>query len=132
MCPRIGNGGELACDNGVVAQWYSDQKGYGPKLSIPVTSQVGCTKKMGIYGMVLDNLVFHMVFGYGQEWIQDMMDVLGPDYLELRSKIERGELSEEMIKNLIDKSVKRPDSYVTYGIEVNKEMIDFFNEVKNS
>jgi hypothetical protein len=113
--PKDTSWGDLACDNGVVAQWYADQKGYGPKISLPVTSHVGCTPKMGIYGMVVDDLVFHMVFGYGQEWIADMQDVLGSDYLALREKMMAGALNEGVINDLISKSVKRNDPYVTYG-----------------
>ena len=65
------------------------------------------TNKMGIYGMVIDDLVFHMVFGFGEEWINDLQDVLGDFYLTLRKKIMyKGFLTDKEKKELVKHSVQ--------------------------
>lgn len=130
--PADDSWGSKPCDNGVVAQWYADQKGYGPKISIPLTSCVGSTPKMGIYGMVIDDLVFHMVFGYGEDWITDMQGTLGDEYLALRRRIVDGGLDEGAVRGLIAKSRKLERPYVTYGVELTDEMVAFAKAAKEA
>lgn len=50
-------------DNGVIAQWYSDYINQGDKLSLEIITRAGLGKD-GIFGMNIENLVFHVVFGY--------------------------------------------------------------------
>jgi hypothetical protein len=68
------------CDNGVHAMWYADTVLKTSKLSLSITKAIGRTPEMGIYGMNVDDLVFHLVFGYGKDWIADQNKTLGPEY----------------------------------------------------
>ena len=51
------------CDNGVIAQWYADYINQGDKLSLEITTRSGLGEN-GIFGMNIENLVYHVVFGY--------------------------------------------------------------------
>lgn len=88
------------CDNGVVAQWYSDMHRYGPKVSLAMNKILGMTLEMGVFGMVIDDLVFHMVFGFGREWIKDMDKTLGPDYLGWKARIMKDGLTGAMVEEI--------------------------------
>jgi hypothetical protein len=66
--PKSGNEYTLDwADNGVMAQMYSDDKELGDKFSYPINSVLGAVEGQGIYGTVIDDKVFHMVFGYFEE-----------------------------------------------------------------
>jgi len=76
----------MHCDNGVVAQWRASQR-RERMASLAITAALGHTPKMGLYGMIIEGLVFHLVFGFGEEWIADLRDTLGGDYLALRDRL---------------------------------------------
>lgn len=90
----------MPCDNGVKAQWWASQQGES-KLSLGISAALGKTSKMGIYGMVIEGLVFHLVFGWGEEWIEDLEDTLGADYLALRDRMREGGVSRSLIDELV-------------------------------
>ena len=91
---------KMPCDNGVKAQWWASQRGES-KLSLSITSALGTTTKMGIYGMVIEGLVFHLVFGWGEEWIEDLEDTLGPDYLALSARMREEGVTEDLLAELM-------------------------------
>jgi len=88
------------CDNGVVSQWFSDQINAGPKLSLALNKILGMTTTQGVFGMTIDDMIFHFVFGFGREWIKDFQVELGTDYLYWRDKIYRDGVSPEMVEEI--------------------------------
>lgn len=103
--PRDNDWGDLSCDNGVVAQWYSDRAGLGPKLALNINKYLGKTPQYGLYGMVIDDLVFHLVFGFCEEWLKDLHGALGPDYMDLRRKFAFDGITPSIIRGLTEKCV---------------------------
>jgi len=75
-------------DNGVVAQWYSDMQNLGPKLNLVINKSIGLTNEFGIYGMCIDDLVFHLVFGYHPDTITDSVKSLGDKFLKIETKLK--------------------------------------------
>lgn len=128
------------CDNGVVAQWYADQIDCGGKVSLALNKTIGFTSEMGIYGMVIDDLVFHMVFGFGEEWIKDLSKTLGSQYLEWKEKIKNGEIesvSESMLSATIPHHPIETDREYWDGktakrLSPNDEMYQFIETIKKS
>jgi len=122
-------GKQLHCDNGVIAQWWCrNQK----KLSLSVCRALGKTPEMGLYGMVIDDLVFHMVFGYGEEWIPNLMKTLGPDYLKLRERMQKG-FGPELIAELVPLTTFNDDySRNLNGVLVEEETRKMIEEIKRS
>lgn len=92
------------CDNGVIAQWYSDHINAGPKLSLTMNRIIGITPAMGVYGMVIDDLVFHMVFGQTKE--EYGAGALGGDYAILNNEIYQNGLTEEIVEKLLSLSTE--------------------------
>jgi len=88
-------------DNGVVAQWWSDQVKLGDKVGLALNKIIGMTNEFGVYGMCIDDLVFHMVFGYHPDTINDANKSLGQDYLNLEKKIYQEGLTENNISQLL-------------------------------
>lgn len=97
-------------DNGVVAQWFSDKEKLGDKLSLVINKIIGITPEFGVYGMCIDDLVFHMVFGYHPDTISNPKKSLGEEYLEIENKIKKNGLNKQNIKYLLD-SLKNHHPY---------------------
>jgi hypothetical protein len=89
----------VSCDNGVMAQWYSDTEKMGPKFCLMMDKIIGKTPNLGVYGMVIDDLVFHMVFGQTNE--ECGINNLGDDYASLNREINENGLTDEMIEKLL-------------------------------
>jgi hypothetical protein len=89
----------ISCDNGVLAQWYSDTEKMGPKLCLMMDKIIGKTPELGVYGMVIDDLVFHMVFGQTNE--ECGINNLGNGYASLNREINENGLTDEMIEKLL-------------------------------
>jgi hypothetical protein len=102
----------VSCDNGVLAQWLSDKENLGPKLSLKMDKIIGKTPNMGVYGMVIDDLVFHMVFGQTNE----EYGYLNQEYQELSNRIYSEGLTEEIINLLLSKA-KIENIINLYGFE---------------
>lgn len=132
--PKDNSWGNEGCDNGVVAQWYCDQKKLGSKLSLRINKYLGTTPKMGIYGMVIDDLVFHMVFGFAEDWITDIENTLGKAYLELKEKIIlKGFISDDQIKELISHALqtsKPLNDRLINGEKINNEVNFLIDKIK--
>lgn len=105
-------------DNGVLAQWYSDKLAYGDKLSLALNKIVGMTNEFGVYGMCIDDLVFHFVFGYHPDTIVNAKKSLGNDYLELEKKIQDEGLTDKNIKKLL-KSLKPHHPYTSREFSIS-------------
>jgi hypothetical protein len=95
----------IGCDNGVIAQWYADKENMGPKLCLAMNKIIGKTPGMGVYGMNLDDLVFHMVFGQTNE--EYGMNNLGDGYVSLNREINQTGLTEEMVERLVSLSLTK-------------------------
>ena len=89
----------ISCDNGVMAQWYSDTEKMGPKLCLMMDKIIGKTPNLGVYGMVIDDLVFHMVFGQTNE--ECGINNLGDGYTSLNREINENGLTDEMVEKLL-------------------------------
>ena len=95
-------------DDGVYAnRALGDEK----KVVLPITRAIGMTPKQGLYGIVLDELVFHMVFGNTRTLMSDeqMKNELGADYLQLLQRIEQGGLTKELRQELV--AMAKPINY---------------------
>jgi hypothetical protein len=121
-----------SCDNGVVAQWYSDYCKLGPKLSLKLNSYTGRTNEMGLYGFTIDDMIYHFVFGFGAEWITDMIKTLGPEYLALRKEIETNGISFELIEKLVKNTQPHPCPREIDGNIINQELTDEIERLKNA
>lgn len=97
----------MHCDNGVVAQWHSSQKGHR-KATLSITAAMGVTLQMGLYGMLIEDSLLHLVFGYGEEWITDMRAVLGETYLQLRDRLLRKGVTEEILQEMVSQCKPHP------------------------
>lgn len=104
----------ISCDNGVLAQWYSDKNNLGPKLCLLMDKIIGKTPNLGVYGMIIDDLVFHMVFGQTNE--ECGINNLGDGYVTLNKEIQEKGLTDEMIEKLISLS-KTENILNLYGEE---------------
>lgn len=85
--PSVNTNWKTHCDNGVIAQWYSDMAKMGTKVSLALTKCVGITNEMGLYGMIIDDLVFHLVFGFSEQWVTDQQKTLGSDWLAWKERM---------------------------------------------
>lgn len=140
---------EISCDNGVLAQWYSDTNNFGPKLSLMLDKIIGKTPTLGVYGMIIDDLVFHMVFGQTNEE-NGGLNSLGNDYYLLNQEIINKGLSDDIIEKLLSLS-KKENILNLYGEEnlringrqyynngehrflsENDEITNFINDIKNN
>ncbi len=137
--PRVQTSWNMECDNGVIAQWYADQQKMGPKFSFAINKMLGLTNEMGIYGMVIDDLVFHMVFGFGREWIADLDKTLGDPYQEWNRLILKNGLTEEIIEKIksslivhypIEKHREYWDGEKSTALDHGDEIYDFIEELK--
>ena len=105
----------IDCDNGVVAQWYSDHKELGPKLSLSMNKILGTTEVAGVYGMVIEDLVFHMVFGQTREEHASCNQSLGEGYEAINAEISEKGLTEEIVKKILNLTIpKEPDRIELY------------------
>ena len=104
----------ISCDNGVIAQWYSDNQNMGPKLCLMMDKIIGKTPTLGVYGMIIDDLVFHMVFGQTNE--ECGINNLGNAYVSLNTEINQTGLTDEIIEKLLSLS-KTENILNLYGQE---------------
>lgn len=112
-------------DNGVQAQIFADQEGYGPKFSVPIDTFIGRTPQMGIYGMILGGLVFHMVFG---QTIQEYpRSYLGEDYFKLLKKIYDTTLTEELTEELVSLSSDNNHDFFSFSGNASSK-VEVLNE----
>lgn len=86
-------------DNGVMAQWYADKEKLGPKLSLSLTKVLG-RLSIGLYGMVIDDLVFHMVFGQTIE--ENHSKRFSSDYINLLNRIKTEGLTDSIIEYMLN------------------------------
>ena len=111
---RYSHSQSISCDNGVIAQWYSDNEKMGPKLSLMMDKIIGKTPTLGVYGMIIDDLVFHMVFGQTNE--ECGINNLGDGYVSLNREINQSGLTDEIIERLLSLS-KTENILGLYGQE---------------
>lgn len=104
----------ISCDNGVIAQWYSDNQNMGPKLCLMMDKIIGKTPTLGVYGMIIEDLVFHMVFGQTNE--ECGIRNLGDNYKSLNEEINTNGLTDELIEKLVSMS-KTENILNLYGEE---------------
>ena len=118
-------------DCGVVAQWYSNYIKQGDKLSLEIVTRSGLSKH-GIYGMNIENIVFHMVFGYRDIEFNNEVAYNNNTDIKYRNftKILKNKefLIKEDILNLISISETEKNGRCTnYNIDASKEVNDFID-----
>jgi hypothetical protein len=92
-------------DVGVVANWYIDKNKLGTKLSLKMNKCLGtCKEYGGDYGMVIDDLVFHLVLGYADDYMSKKeQEKLGEDFLKIKELINN-RASSDLIDQLVNKT----------------------------
>lgn len=105
-------------DNGVVAQWWSDKIKSGDKVGLAMNKILGMTTEFGVYGMCIDDLVFHFVFGYHPDTINDASKSLGSAYLDLERKIKNEGLTPANIEWLVS-NLKDHHPYTSRVLGIN-------------
>lgn len=148
--PEVKTWTDISCDNGVVANLYCDINDYGDKLSLKMNRIIGETPGMGVYGMIIEDLVFHMVFGYSESWITNISGILGDDFINLKNKVQQDLDTEIIINHLLELSKdinfvttrKRADLFNNYSFFNNKNkkisllndddiIVQYINKIKN-
>ena len=103
-------GGTVKCDNGVVAMHHTRNH---TKLHLPITRYLGATPQVGIYGMVIDDLVFHLVFARNFLQAQDPLAAFGPDFCGLYKRLSSEPITRATVEYLVNET--RP-----YGAPVRR------------
>lgn len=73
-------------DNGVVAHWWANRQGYGPKLSLKATRRLGQTEAewgKAPFGNVIDDMLLHLVFA------SKPLERYGENYRVLADQLKR-------------------------------------------
>jgi len=96
-------------DVGVVANWYIDNKKLGTKLALKMTKCLGvCKEYGGTYGMILDNLVFHLSLGYAEDYMSpESMLRLGEEFLKIKKLVNNG-VNGDVIDKLVAQCSRDP------------------------
>jgi hypothetical protein len=128
--PKDNSWGNHPCDNGVIAQWYADKEKMVDKFSFALNKKLGITNEMGLFGIVVDDLIIHMVFGWGEEWIQDLQKTLGNEYLEIREELKKKPIDNEVIENLVSKCIDHNHPRQLNNDPVPEEMNEFIDNIK--
>ena len=74
----------MEADNGVCANLSVEDS---LKLALPICRHSGRTPKHGIWGMVVADLVYHLVFGYCEATVNEPSTELGSAVLQMRESI---------------------------------------------
>lgn len=122
--------GDVYADNGVIAQAYADQShiNFGDKMSLPITHNIGLTATMGIYGFVIDNMVFHFVFGSHMAENKDVLQSrYGDEYVDFLKFVEAAPVNDETISKIL--SMIQPKNGHLSKIWYNK--YKHFHELKS-
>ena len=93
----------IEADNGVAANWYVQTKMNQKVLSLACTKYLGKTKTQGLYGMVIEDLVFHLVFGYCETTLNKPEEELGGDYWKLRRDLEECGITTVDVRDMVAK-----------------------------
>jgi len=126
-------------DTGVVANWLMDHKLMGTKLSLCMTKLLGiCDEYGGAYGMVLDDLVFHLVLGYSEDYMTpQQMQKLGTNFLRVKKLVNEGptlKVIKELVAACKDHSKARAMTKIENKKVVfappPKEVMDFIDQEK--
>lgn len=121
--------GATDCDNGVVAQWYADQKHLGPKLALSRNGCIGTTPKWGVYGDNLEDLAIHLCFAQTMSKCKNAEQTLGPEYLKFRQRIEAGMTPDDVIA--LHQTIKHGTSARRLdGVPASKELNNIIEETK--
>lgn len=130
--PKDNSWGNDWADSGVVAQWYSDQKKLGDKLSLKLTSYVGHVKSGGIFGLVYEDLVFHLGYGSAEVYLQNLNEMLGSDFWMQRENMRIAGVSEPLIRSLIENSFKVQEQRTINGQPINPAIESEIEVIKSS
>lgn len=124
-------------DSAVVSQWYANQIA-GDKLSLRINKYLGLTKTQGIFGMIIDDLVFHMVLWRKMEDDEhkdlNKLDNFGEQYLEWYSRINEEGFTDEIISEIIEKSINHETNIDLNGhtLKSDDEIVNYIKELKES
>lgn len=118
-------------DSAVISQWYAE-KISGPKLSLAINKILGITNTQGIFGMITEDLVFHMsLFRKLEDKEHSELDKnkeFGEYYLEWFDKINNG-ITDELISEIIEKTIDCNHNRVLINHQLNED--DVYKEIEN-
>jgi hypothetical protein len=124
-------------DSAVISQWYSNQIG-GDKVSLTINKYLGLTKTQGIFGMIIDDLVFHMVLWRKMEDEEhsklNKLDNFGESYLYWYDRINKEGFTDDIIDEMLNKSInhERSRNINDLVLQDNDEITLYIEELKNS
>jgi len=118
--------GDDFADNGVVASWYADRHRLGKKVSLRVNEFIGWAEHMGFYGMVVDDLIFHMVYSFTQQQMVDRQKELGERFLGLQEGFFQMGCSEALSRLLSMCQSNPGNRVVPPGEELTEEAMQPF------
>jgi hypothetical protein len=123
------------CDNGVIAQWYSSYIGQGEKLSLEIVTRSGLSNH-GIYGMNIENMVYHVVFGYREIDVgtdEHFKKNCDEKFLKYYNIIKKNDIiTDSEIKELLSISEKEKNGRkIKFRDPLSKEINDYINYLLN-
>lgn len=120
-------------DSAVISQWYANQIS-GDKLSLRINKYLGLTKTQGVFGMIIDDLVFHMsLFRKLEDKEHSELDKnkeFGEYYLEWYSRINEEGFTDEIISEIIEKSINHETNIDINGHTLTSDD-DLYKEIEN-
>jgi len=122
-------------DSSVVANWYVDANKLGDKIALSINKYLGHTITDGMYGFIIDDLVFHFVFSNIEKFGKNKESKLGLAYIALRKIIDTSGLTPELLEYLIETTIKskRTSRQINdVNIEIDSEIYKYIEELKNS
>lgn len=92
-------------DDAIIAHWWEDKYQANNKFTFAVTHYLGIAPKEGRYGRYTDGLVLHVGFSYNYKMVRDRKASMGDQFLTLMERMEKGGLSEELLKEMLDSRI---------------------------
>jgi hypothetical protein len=123
------------CDNGVIAQWYSSYINQGEKLSLEIISRSGLCSH-GIYGMNIENMVYHVVFGYREvdTGINGYVSNTDEKYVNFAKLFKYNDIIPEsdIINNMKNSEIEKNGRNLNYLEKIPQKVNEYINdELKN-
>lgn len=84
-------------DDSILANLHSDDNNLGDKISLSVNKIFGRTPSGMVYGMLIDDLVFHFTFSNNSQKDSLQLEIYGIEYLKLHKEISSGKANIDSI-----------------------------------
>lgn len=118
------------CDNGVIAQWYSSYINQGEKLSLEIISRSGLCSH-GIYGMNIENMIYHVVFGYREidTGLDNYRDITDDKYINFTNLFKHENIIPEsiIINNMTNVEREKNGRNIKYSEPIPQDVDEYIN-----